>query len=239
MAILSGLVNQTSTFDAATALQWSNDVLGGGNPAAFFLAPARFVSAVRTSDSFSMTLSGNRLFGMGCGPHPPLNPAWGRCMIANSTFGDTIGPLRANDHWDFYSVNASRTPVDGDIETLDDDAEITELLQISAADSSVWPGNPEIVSWYGLRDEDENLVSLGALVRWESGLHVLASITTVTDMRGRGFAQELTQGMIARARELGIEWLGLGVSHANVPAQRVYQRAGFVLRANFTNYVTP
>jgi hypothetical protein len=30
---------------------------------------------------------------------------------------------------------------------------------------------------------------------------------------------------------------GLGVSHANIPAQRVYENVGFELQANFTNYV--
>jgi RimJ/RimL family protein N-acetyltransferase len=31
--------------------------------------------------------------------------------------------------------------------------------------------------------------------------------------------------------------IGLGVSHANIPAQRVYENVGFELQANFTNYV--
>lgn len=227
---------ETSTFDASLALQWADEVLGAGNPASFFLAPRRFVSASRNADSFAMTLSGNRVFGVGLGADPRISPEWDRCILDLSPYGERVGDLRAIDHWDFFSVNAARTPVDGDVVTLVDDAEITELLQIHAADSSVWPGNPEVVSWYGLRDENDYLVSLGALVRWESGQHVLASITTVTELRGMGYAQELTQGIIARARELGIQWLGLGVSHANVAAQRVYQKAGFTRRATFTTY---
>ena len=234
--ILSSPVENYSTTDPELALRWSNEMRGEGNPASFFLVPERFDSMVRTSDSCSLTLSGDGVFGMGFGPHPPLNPEWTRCIIDESTLGDRFGLLRADDFWDFYSVNASLTQVDGDVETLEDEAEITELLQIHASDSSVWPTNPEVVIWYGLRDEDDRLVSLGALVRWESGLYVLASITTVTELRGNGFAQELTQGIIARAREEGIDWLGLGVSHANVAARRVYERAGFVARARFTTY---
>ncbi len=227
---------ETSTFDAGLALDWSNEILGMGNPAAFFLAPERLELAVRTADSFSLTLSGQQIFGMGLGPHPPFNPAWTHCVIDRPTEGERFGLLRASDRWDFYSANASLTQVDGDVETLENEAEITELLQIHAVDSSVWPADPEVVNWYGLRDENDCLVSLGALVRWESGLHVLASIVTVTELRGNGYAQELTQGIIARAREQGIEWLGLGVSHRNIAAQRVYERAGFSLRANFTSY---
>jgi ribosomal protein S18 acetylase RimI-like enzyme len=231
-------VTEKTTFDPALGLRWSVEVAGEGNPAAFFLAPERFESASRTEDSYSLTLTGDQIFGLGVGPNPPLNQRWTRCVIDHSSLGESVGPLRAGDHWDFYSVKASATPVDGDVVVLHDIAEITELLQIHAADSSVWPSDPEVVDWYGLRDENDYLVSLGALVRWESGMHVLASIVTVTELRGQGFAQELTQGIIARAREQGIEWLGLGVSHANVAAQRVYRKAGFVLRANFTTYTS-
>lgn len=51
------------------------------------------------------------------------------------------------------------------------------------------------------------------------------------------FAQTLVCGVLGLARERGIERVGLGVSHANIPAQRVYGNVGFELRANFTNYV--
>lgn len=232
-------MEQTSTTNPATALRWSLELFGDGNPAQFFLAPARFESAERTEDSLAITLSGDNLFGLGLGPHPPRRPDWTRCVLANTHGLERVGNLHASDHWDFYSVDASRTHTDGDVAVLDDDDQVTEILQLHANDSSVWPGRPDIVSWYGLRDAEDDLISLGALVRWESGLHVLASITTVSEFRGQGFAQELVQGMIARARERGIQWLGLGVNHSNVAAQRVYQKAGFSLRANFTTYTSP
>ena len=226
----------TSTTNPATAQRWSVELFGEGNPAQFFLARARFQSAQRTKDSFAMSLSGDHLFGMGLGANPPLRPDWTRCILANAHGVERIGDLYASDHWDFYSIDASRTRTDGDVAVLDDDDLITEILQLHANNSSVWPRELEIVCWYGLRDAADDLVSLGALVRWESGLHVLASIATVTEFQGRGFAQELVQGMIARARERGIHWLGLGVNHSNVAAQRVYLKAGFTLRANFTTY---
>jgi hypothetical protein len=43
--------------------------------------------------------------------------------------------------------------------------------------------------------------------------------------------------VLGLARERAIHWVGLGVSHANIPAHRVYGSVGFELRANFTNYV--
>ena len=226
----------TSTTHPATALRWSVELFGEGNPAQFFLAPNRFDSAERNNDSLALTLTGAQLFGLGLGPNPPRRPDWTRCVLASTDGVERVGALHASDYWDFYSVDASRTHVDGDVVVLTDDDLITELLQLHANNSSVWPGEPGIVSWYGLRDAEDDLISLGALVRWESGLHVLASITTVSEFRGQGFAQELVQGMIARARERGIQWLGLGVSHSNLAAQRVYQKTGFSLRANFTTY---
>jgi ribosomal protein S18 acetylase RimI-like enzyme len=229
-------MEQTSTTHPATALRWSVELFGEGNPAQFFLAPNRFDSAERTNDSLALTLTGAQLFGVGLGPTAPHRPDWTRCVLANADGIEHVGNLHASDHWDFYSVDASRTHADGDVVVLTDDDLITEILQLHANNSSVWPGEPGVVSWYGLRDAEDDLISLGALVRWESGLHVLASITTVSEFRGQGFAQELVQGMIARARESGIRWLGLGVSHSNLAAQRVYQKAGFSLRANFTTY---
>ncbi len=78
---------------------------------------------------------------------------------------------------------------------------------------------------------------MGALVRWGSGLRVLTSVATSTELRGRGFARTLVRGTLGVAHWRGIRWVGLGVSHANIPAQRVYENVGFALGANFTNYV--
>lgn len=226
----------TQTFNPVTALRWSAELFGEGNPIQFFLAADRFDSAERTADSLAITLLGDGVFGLGLGANPPRRPDWTRCMLDNAHGVTRVNELHAHDHWDFYSIDASRTLTDGDVIVLDDDDLITEILHVHANDSSVWPGRDDIVSWYGLRDADDDLVSLGALVRWESGYHVLASVVTISEHRGQGFAQELVQGIIARARELEITWLGLGVSHTNVAAQRVYAKAGFKLRAEFTTY---
>jgi ribosomal protein S18 acetylase RimI-like enzyme len=66
---------------------------------------------------------------------------------------------------------------------------------------------------------------------------VLASVATNVEMRGRGFAQTLVRGVLGLAGERAVDGVGLGVSNANIPAQRVYGNVGFELRANFTNYV--
>ena len=232
-------MDSTSTSDLATAREWSRELLGEPSPVDFFLSPPRFVSSERTDHSMSLTLSGEHCFGLGFGPEPPANPSWTRCLIDQSAFGDYLGPLVANDQWDFFCVDTARSSHGSPVEGVSDDGVITEILTNHAPHSQVWPGNEEIVNWYGVRDSKGQWVSLGALVRWESGLHVLASVVTVSDRRGQGLAQLLVRAMVAEARRSHIRWLGLGVAHDNVSAQRVYVRGGFNLRSSFTNYHRP
>jgi ribosomal protein S18 acetylase RimI-like enzyme len=65
---------------------------------------------------------------------------------------------------------------------------------------------------------------------------VLASVVTVAELRGRGYARQLLRGVIDDAKRRDIRWLGLGVAHDNVSAQRSYEHVGFIRRAKFTNY---
>jgi ribosomal protein S18 acetylase RimI-like enzyme len=229
-------VKVVSTFDSATARRWSIEMFGEGNPFPFFIAPHRFGAAERTKDSLAITLTGSHCFGMGMGPQPPLNPMWTRCSIDRSPFAQRLGALVADDSWDFYSVDTATLSDGPEVRVVRDDAAVTEFLRRHAPDSSVWPGNKEVVAWCVCSDDGE-WAAVGALVRWESAQHVLASVATNAQMRGRGFAQRLVRGVLGLARERGIDWVGLGVSHANIPAQRVYGNVGFELRANFTNYV--
>jgi len=184
----------------------------------------------------SLTLSGEHCYGVAFGPEPPVNPSWTSCSIDQSSFGDHLGPLVANDQWDFFSIDTAGSSHESSVEEVSDDDLIAEILSEHAPLSRVWPGNKEIVNWYGVRDYQGQWASIGALVLWESGLHVIASVVTVTAQRGQGLAQLLLGGMVAEARRRNIRWLGLGVAHDNLAARRTYERAGFVVRANFTNY---
>ena len=98
-------MSQRATFDASLALTWSNQILGEGNPAAFFLAPTRFVVAYATVDSFSLTIGGDQIFGMGLGPNAHLVPQWQRFTLDHSTGLTLAQSLLPTDEWDFYSLN--------------------------------------------------------------------------------------------------------------------------------------
>ena len=110
---------------------------------------------------------------------------------------------------------------------------MTDLLARDAPHSAVWPDNPEVVGWYGVRDE-RGLASVAALVRWESGHLVLSSMATRADSRGRGLGQLVVAGVVHAAAAKNASWLGLGVAHDNEVAQRLYERGGFTRRAKFS-----
>jgi ribosomal protein S18 acetylase RimI-like enzyme len=200
----------------------------------FFLSPRRFESCERTADSLSLTLSGEQCYGLGFGPSPPVNPLWTRCSIDASRFGDRLGRLAAQGRWDFYAMETAGITADV-VPVVDDDEFVSDFLAEHAPHSQVWPGNQEIVNWFGVKDGAE-WATIGALVRWESGQHVLASVASRRELRGRGFAFTLVRGIVGEAQRRSISCVGLGVDHDNVAAQRIYDRVGFTLHANFTNY---
>ena len=224
------------TTDAATAAAWAHELLGPASAAAFLIAPARFEVAERDAATLSFTLRDERLFGVGFGPRPALHDDWAACAISDSTFGDHVGRLARVDEWDFYTRPTA--PGGGPVTEVHDDAAVESLLRAHAPHSAVWPGNREIVAWYGARD-DAGLASVAAVVRWESGYHVLSSVATRTDARGRGLARTLVRGIVADLHARGVAWLGLGVGHENLVAQRLYRDIGFAPRAAFTVYATP
>lgn len=227
-------MSTNSTADIALAREWVRELGGELSPALFFLSPLRFEWCERTGDSLSLTLSGDQCYGLGFGPHPPVNISWTECSIDASRFGGRLGQLEAQGRWDFYAMETARVSR-GVALVVHDDGFIGDFLTEHASHSQVWPGNQEIVNWFGVRDGAE-WASIGALVRWESGLHVLASVATRGDLRGRGFAAALVGGIVGEAWRRSVSILGLGVDHENVAAQRTYERVGFTVLANFTSY---
>ncbi len=229
-------LEQTDNLDEA--LEWAYTQGGPGAPAAFLLAPARFAFAERSGGSFALTLHGHEWFGAGFGPSPPLRNEWQTCFISYSTFGDRVGDLVRGDEWDFYARELVDVETGPAVDEVTDAVAIRELLSEHAAHSKVWPGDPEVVAWYGV-DDEEGLASVAALVRWESGLHVVSSVATRSNARGRGLAERVLVGLMHAAAARGVVWLGLGVAHDNLVAKRLYERTGFTRRAEFSAYRTP
>lgn len=222
-----------STESLSEAKSWAEEILGSKNSAKYFMAQENFVVAYKDLKSFSFVIQGESIYGQLYGPNAYFDE---RCQSialadsANEIFGD-FKRGGTSQFWEALTLdNGSK------IELLQDATEINEILDEHAPDSSVRPGDPEEIFWGGIRNEEGELASLAALVKWQSGLHVMVSVVTRIQDRGRGLATLLSAGMVSQSNVFGIKEIGLGVRDGNFSAIRVYQKTGFKRLANFTRY---
>jgi ribosomal protein S18 acetylase RimI-like enzyme len=220
-----------ATSDYKVALQWATSLLGELNVPKVFIGQENFLEAFLNNDSFSFTTKGDMPYGQAYGPNPFIDPRWEKCAVAYSKGAPTYGHLQIANQFDFYGRKTEVIAGFEELEICADNALIEKVLKENAPNSSVYPGNSEIIFW----GQVEN-AAFGALVKWKSGFHVLVSIVTVESMRGKGLATELTKRMVSKAARLGIQEVALGVSHKNPAAIKAYERAGFIVLAQFTNY---
>ncbi len=221
------------TSDLVTARRWAREILGGQNPAKYYLAPQNFVAAYRSDKSFSFLIDGDNFYSQMYGPNPHFDE---RCIWLSVTGSepDLSGKMVSGRGFQFWEAPTSQRA--SHIELLTNGDEINAIIAEHAPDSSVHPGDPEEVFWGGVRNEEKELVALAGLVKWQSGFHVMVSVVTRLQDRGKGYATLLAEGMISEAHSSGIAEIGLGVRTTNTAAQRVYEKAGFKNLADFTNY---
>ena len=89
--------------------------------------------------------------------------------------------------------------------------------------------------WAGIKRAGE-LLAVGCLAKWESGSFIISSIATKDSERGKGFGQQITEGIVAFAAELGIPEVFLAVNAKNEVAARVYERIGFISLGQFNTF---
>ena len=222
-----------STSELSTAQEWAAELLQDKNPAKYYLAQENFVAAYRKNASFSFLIKGEDFYSQMYGPDAHFDD---RCIWLSVTGGEPslAGKMQSGRGFQFWEAVTSENA--SSIELLDNAAEISSIITEHAPDSSVQPGDPEEVFWGGIRNEAGELTALAVLVKWQSGYHVMASVVTREEDRGKGYATKLCSGMISHAHSLGIKEIGLGVRRTNIAAQRAYEKAGFTMLAEFTNY---
>lgn len=192
---------------------------------------SHFLSAEFDDQNLSITRRDEKLYGMAFGTSPRISPDWESCSIESRGISKLPVDFAREDEWDCYwaptvagKVVAGRTK---------SDEEITAFLESHAPNSSVFPGNDEILRWIEINDGEE-LVGVAALCRWQSGRVVVSSVATHSDRRGQGIGKKVMAESLTAAHQLGEEFLALGVMHANVSGHRLYQAMGFTLLHNFT-----
>ncbi|CAB5065017.1 unannotated protein [freshwater metagenome] len=222
------------SMDYALAQKWAIEIAGDPNQAQMIIPKEGFIKAVRNSNSVSLTRIDEKLFGLGLGINPPIDPDWQRFTVERKA--DVSSYLRAVPilDLDIYSIETQLFAGSKIAEDLKGDQEISDFLTAYAPNSSVWPGNPEVVFWAGTRNESGELIAVGAVTMWESGQKVISSVGTAENERGKGHATKLVTEMVTKANEMGFPRLGLAVRADNIAAKKAYEKVGFVLCGEFT-----
>lgn len=96
---------------------------------------------------------------------------------------------------------------------------------------------PDITFWSAW--EGDELLGCGALRELDSNSGEVKSMRTVVARRGKGVGSKILEQIIEEASRRGYEILLLetGSERAFAPAQRLYQRYGFVYRGPFAEYI--
>jgi ribosomal protein S18 acetylase RimI-like enzyme len=171
------------------------------------------------------------IYGIAIGSAPVIPTDWKNFSMDSRGIAGLPEGFKAVVEWDCYwAPTESGDPVDAQRST---DGEIAAFLKLHAPDSSVFPGNDEILQWVEIYDGG-HLAAVAALCRWESGRVVISSVGTHTDLRGRGLGKQLIEKCLIAGSALGEKYLSLGVRHQNESAQRLYRSTGFTLMHNFT-----
>jgi ribosomal protein S18 acetylase RimI-like enzyme len=195
----------------------------------------RFIVAEVTEDSLSFSVrdEDGSIFAMALGNNPKILD----CDRLATSRGVKVAPesFTHRADWDFYSIDTHPFAKFEGAEEATNQDELKALLEAHAPNSSVWPGNEEVLLWGAIR-EDDQLVATGALVKWRTGEVMFASIATHSDYRSRGLAQRLVSRMLSTANSKGISHVGLGVFAGNASAKRAYEKVGFSLIGEFSSY---
>jgi ribosomal protein S18 acetylase RimI-like enzyme len=194
----------------------------------------RFISGDSDgAGNLSFTREDGGLFGIAIGPNPYIAPEWNRFSVETRGVNELTENAELIDSWDCYwapTVTGSELS-----ERRVSDAEIQEFLELHAPNSSVFPGNDEILHWIEIIEDDE-LVGIGALCRWQSGNVVISSVGTHSDRRRQGIGRKIMEHALSGGSHFGASFISLGVMHSNENAQRLYRALGFTLMHNFTYF---
>ena len=197
-----------------------------------WIPQSHFINAVFDSEgNFTTCREDTGIYGVALGTSPAIPKEWDRFSLDSRAISSLPDQYKVVDEWDCYwapTIKAAAIQ-----QRVSSDQEIEVFLKLHAPQSSVFPGNKEILEWVEILD-NQKLVAVAALCRWESGKVIISSVATHTDFRGRGFGKALTEKCLTAGKKLGEEYLCLGVRHENQSAQQLYQSTGFKLMHNFT-----
>lgn len=192
----------------------------------------KFLSAQFDSEgNFTISREDDGIYGIALGGDPVIPTEWKNFSMESRGIHQLPAEFKAVVEWDCYWAPTIASSFEIGKQATDE--AIDNFLKTHAPDSSVFPGNDEILQWIQIHNGDE-LVAVAALCRWQSGRVVISSVATHSSYRGKGFGKILMKDCLIAGAELGEKYLSLGVRHENESAQRLYASLGFRLMHNFT-----
>lgn len=181
--------------------------------------------------NFAISREDDGIYGIALGENPVIPLEWKNFSMESRGAAHLPKEFKAIEEWDCYWAPT----IDGSLNLTSSSTniEIDAFLKTHAPDSSVFPGNDEVLQWVQIHDSGQ-LVAVAALCRWESGRVVISSVATHTEMRGKGMGKALMAKCLIAGTHFGEKYLSLGVRHRNTAAQALYAATGFRLMHNFT-----
>jgi len=226
-------MDRTSSF--SEAMEWALSISGELNVPRVWIPESAFVEAVRKVNSASFTRkSNNGLFGLAIGSNPIVLPEWNEFALPQGVDRSLAGGVTFHDDWETHAISTRSQSYE--IELIEEDIEIEEFLTTHAPNSSATPGNPEIQFWGCIRNDEGELVAVAAITEWESGEKMLSSVATHTQLRGKGYAQQLCSGLVGLAYDRGIDRINLVALSSNLAALKVYEKIGFTCIGKFSSF---
>jgi len=220
----------TNDFDLAAK---EYERVSSGSP--FFetwIPRAQFLSAEFDGlGNISISREDDGIYGAAIGAAPVIPSIWKKFSMESQGVANLPKDCKVVVEWDCYWAPTTSGQVHKVAQS--EGSVIAAFLKMHAPESSVMPGNDEILQWIEIH-RDNQLVAAAALCRWQSGRVVISSVATHSEYRGQGLGKELINQCLYAGWDLGEKFLSLGVRHNNESAQRLYAATGFHLMHNFT-----
>lgn len=199
-----------------------------------WIPQAKFVELRSSEEGIAIIREDNGHFGFGFGKNPPLpDLSINLSLERGANQIEELGERRRQDWGTFYLEPASNNLALEDSKKRGDN-EIRNFLESHAPDSSVMPGNAEIIEWITVDDFDE-LVGVAAICRWESGKFVISSVASHAGKRSQGIGARVMRKTESFAASQGIDLLCLGVLASNASARVLYRKLGWQSLFEFTH----
>jgi ribosomal protein S18 acetylase RimI-like enzyme len=219
------------TGEFAQAQQWAQTRYGLGRFTKIWLPKSHFLYARKYEDGLLFARSDEGIFGYAIGS-APIPGDWQRF----SASADQPAPVgfTAKGAWQAHGKELALAPQFSPSPQLDDEA-ISDFLRNHAPESSVTPGDPEILFWSLLLIDGE-LAGCAAVCTWQSGEQVLSSVAIGKKWRGQGLGKRLLAQIESDSRRHGLDYLALGVRSDNEAAKALYRGGGYCLLHDFIYY---